>query len=113
MGTINFILLSLAVLTSFACVVFLFRGYAGSGVRLLLWTGLCFVLLALNNLLIFLDRVVLQDFDFRPYRLAVALVGILLLLYGYAREAVILILAAIVDKNVAGGSGRQPPSTVN
>lgn len=109
MGTINLILISLAVLTSLACVVFLFSGYAASGVRLLLWTGLCFVFLALNNLLLFLDRVVLPDFDFRPYRLAAALVGILLLLYGFAREAVILILAAIVHKNVPGGSGRRPP----
>ena len=110
MGTINFIFVSLAVLTSLACTVFLFRGYAASGMRLLLWTGLCFVFLALNNLLLFLDRVVLPDFDFRPYRLGIALVGILLLLYGFAREAVILILDAIVDKN-AGGSGRGPPRT--
>lgn len=109
MGTINFILLALAVLTSLACVVFLFRGYAASGVRLLLCSGLCVAFLILNNLLVFLDFVVFPDNDIRPYRQAAALVAILLLLCGVAREAVILFLTAIVDKNVPSGSGRQPP----
>ena len=86
MGTIIFILISLAVLTSFACTVFLFRGYAASGVRLLLWSGLCFVFLTLNNLLLFLDLVVFPAIDFRPYRQAAALVAILLLLYGFIWE---------------------------
>ncbi|HKQ23949.1 MAG TPA: DUF5985 family protein [Burkholderiales bacterium] len=86
MGTINFILVSLAVLTSLACMVFLFRGYAASGVRLLLWSGLCFVFLTVNNLLLFLDLVVFPNIDLRPYRLAAALVAILLLLYGFIWE---------------------------
>ena len=86
MGTLNFILVSLAVLTSLACMVFLFRGYAASGVRLLLWSGLCFVFLTLNNFLLFLDLVVFPDIDLRPYRLAAALVAILLLLYGFIWE---------------------------
>ena len=105
MGTINFILVSLAVLTTAACLMLLFRGHAASGVRLLLWSGLCVLFLALNNLLLFLDFVVFPEIDVRPYRRAAALVAILLLLYGFAREAVILILAAIVDKNVP----RRPP----
>lgn len=55
MGALNLILISLAVLTSLACMVLLFRAYAASGVRLLLWSGLCFVFLSLNNVLLFLD----------------------------------------------------------
>jgi Family of unknown function (DUF5985) len=86
MDTVNFILVSLAMLTSLACMVFLFRGYAASGVRLLLWSGLCFVFLTLNNFLLFLDLVVFPDIDLRPYRLAAALVAILLLLYGFIWE---------------------------
>jgi hypothetical protein len=86
MGTINFILISLAVLTSLACMVFLFRGYAASGVRLLLWSGLCFVCLTLNNLVLFLDIVVFPDMDFRLFRLGAALIGILFLLYGFIWE---------------------------
>ena len=87
MGTVNFILTSLAVLTSAACMLFLFRAYARTGVRLLLWSALCFVCLTANNVLLFLDVVVYPDFDFRPYRLLAALAGILFLLYGFIWEA--------------------------
>lgn len=87
MGTVNFILSALAALTSLACTVLLLRAYAASGLRLLLWSGLCFVFLTLNNLLLFLDLVVFPDLDFRPYRIVTALVGVLFLLYGFIWEA--------------------------
>jgi hypothetical protein len=87
MGTINSILTGLAVLTSIACTVLLLRAYAANGVRLLLWSGLCFVFLSLNNILLFLDVVIFPDFDLRPYRLIAALVGLAFLLYGFIWEA--------------------------
>jgi hypothetical protein len=87
MGTINLILVSLAVLTSLACMVFLFRAYAASGAQLLLWSGLCFVFLSLNNILLFLDLVVFPQIDLRPYRLGASLAGVLSLLYGFILEA--------------------------
>jgi hypothetical protein len=77
----------LAVLTCLACTVLLFRGYAASGVRLLLWSALCFVFLTVNNLLLFFDLVVLQEMDLRPYRLLAALTGLVFLLYGFLFEA--------------------------
>ena len=77
----------LAVLTSLACMALLFRGYSASGLRLLLWSGLCFVFLTLNNVLLFIDLVTPPEMDFRPYRLAAALVGVLFLLYGFVWEA--------------------------
>jgi hypothetical protein len=87
MGTVNFILTALAVLTSAACLGLLFRAYAASGVRLLLWSGLCFVFLTLNNVLLFFDLVVFPDLDLRPYRLVAALVAVGFLLYGFIWEA--------------------------
>jgi hypothetical protein len=87
MGTVNFILTALAVLTSAACLGLLFRAYAASGVRLLLWSGLCFVFLTLNNVLLFFDLVVFPDLDLRPYRLVAALVAVGFLLYGFVWEA--------------------------
>lgn len=87
MGTVNLILASLAVLTSVACMVLLLRGYGQSGARLLLWSGLCFVFLSVNNVLLFLDLVVFPNIDFRPYRLTAALVGLAFLLYGFIMEA--------------------------
>ena len=86
MTTINLVLYFLAVLTSGACMVLLFRSYASSGIRLLLWSGLCFVALTINNVLLFLDLVILPDLDLRPYRLTANLIAVLLLLYAFIWE---------------------------
>ena len=87
MAAFNFVLYLLAVLTCLACTVLLFRGYARSGLRLLLWSALCFVFLTLNNLLLFFDLVVFLEADLRPWRLSAALVGLLFLLYGFIFES--------------------------
>ena len=87
MITLNFILCLLAVLTSIGCMVLLLRGYGRTGLRLLLWSALCFVCLSVNNVLLFLDLVVFPDIDLRAYRLIAALVGVLFLLYGFIWEA--------------------------
>ena len=88
MPTFTFVLTALAVLTCLACTVLLFRGYARSGLRLLLWSALCFVFLSLNNLLLFFDLVVFPtEIDLRPYRLVAALIGLLFLLYGFIFES--------------------------
>jgi hypothetical protein len=81
--TLTFILTLLAVLTCVACTVLLFRGYASSGSRLVLWTAACFIGLSLNNLALFLDLVVFTDIDLRLYRQAAALAGLACLLYGF------------------------------
>ena len=87
MQTFNFVLYVLAVLTCLACTVLLFRGYARSGLRLLLWSALCFVFLTLNNVLLFFDLAVFSELDLRPWRLSAALVGLAFLLYGFIFEA--------------------------
>jgi hypothetical protein len=87
MITFNFVLLTLAVLTCLACTVLLFRGYARSGMRLLLWSALCFVFLSVNNLLLFFDLIVFTEIDLRPFRLVAALIGLVFLLYGFIFES--------------------------
>ena len=87
MLSIDVTLSLLAVLASLACMTLLFRGYSTSGLRLLLWSGLCFVFLSLNNALLFVDLVTGPELDLRPYRLAAALVGVLFLLYGFVWES--------------------------
>jgi hypothetical protein len=87
MITFTFVLLALAALTCLACTVLLFRGYARSGMGLLLWSALCFVFLTLNNLLLFFDMIVFTELDLRPFRLAAALVGLVFLLYGFIFES--------------------------
>lgn len=87
MTSINSVLALLAALTSLACMLLLFRAYAANGLRLLLWSALCFVCLTLNNSLLFVDLVVFPDADLRGYRLAASLAGVLFLLYGFLWEA--------------------------
>jgi len=85
--TFNSILYLLALVTSLACTVLLFRAYAASSMRLLLWSALCFVGLSVNNVLLFFDLVIFTEVDLRPYRLVSALAGLLFLLYGFIWEA--------------------------
>lgn len=88
MDTFRLVLFSLAAVTSLACMLLLFRGYARSGVRLLFWSALCFVFLTINNALLFVDTIVLPtQVDLRPLRLSMALAGIACLLYAFVWEA--------------------------
>lgn len=77
----------LCALTSLVCAVLLLRGYRQSGSRLLFWSGLCFVGLALNNLLLVADLQVFLDADLSTARSLPALAGLLLLLYGMIWES--------------------------
>jgi hypothetical protein len=87
MFTVEFVLSLLAALASLTCMLMLFRAYAANGVRLLLWSALCFVCLTVNSMLLFVDLNIFPDLDLRLYRLAAALAGILFLLYGFIWEA--------------------------
>ena len=73
----------LCALTSLACFGFLWRAWRSSGARLLFWSAMCFAFLTLNNFLLVLDKVVFPvEVDLKTWRLATALVAVLLLLYG-------------------------------
>jgi Family of unknown function (DUF5985) len=86
MVTFNLALCALAVATCAACMALLFRGYARSRRRLLFWSGVCFVFLTLNNVLLFLDLVVLEE-DLRPWRHAAAALGLVFMSVGLVRES--------------------------
>jgi hypothetical protein len=74
---------TLCFLTSAACAVLLMRSYRRTGMRLLLWSGLCFIFLAANNLVVVLDMLVIPTVDLRLPRLALALAAVALLLFGF------------------------------
>ena len=76
----------LCALTSLACAVLLLRGYATNRVRLLLWVGLCFVGLTLNNVLLVIDVRVVPTLDLSLWRTLPALAGLLALIYGLVWE---------------------------
>lgn len=76
----------LCALTSLACAVLLLRGYRETRVRLLLWSGLCFVGLGINNLLLIVDVHVVPNVDLSIWRSIPAVAGIALLIYGMVWE---------------------------
>ncbi|HYC48426.1 MAG TPA: DUF5985 family protein [Burkholderiales bacterium] len=81
------ILYMLAILTSLGCTVLLFRAYLSSGLRILLWSSLCFVCLTANNILLFVDVILLPvTVDLRVIRHSTSLIGMLFMLYGFIRE---------------------------
>lgn len=73
----------LCFLTSSACAVLLARNYARTTARLLLWSALCFTLLAANNLVVIVDLLVLTAYDLRVLRLVLSLAATLVLLFGF------------------------------
>ena len=73
--------------TSVACAVLLIRKYSSTRARLLLWSSLCFVGLALNNVLLFVDLVVVPQVDLAVWRSVMALAALALLLFGLIWEA--------------------------
>lgn len=77
---------ALCALTSLACAVLLLRGYLSTRVQLLLWSGLCFLGLGLNNLLLFIDLRVVPTVDLSLWRTLPALAGVAFLLYGLIWE---------------------------
>lgn len=77
----------LCAVTALLCCVLLLRGYRQSKARLLLWSGLCFALLTLDNVFLFYDLIVVPTSDLTLWRTPTALIGTGLLLYGLIWEA--------------------------
>jgi hypothetical protein len=77
----------LSALTSAACAVLLLRGWARTRARLLLWSAVCFGGLALNNCVLFVDKVVAPDVDLSTVRVSTALAALLALLFGLIWES--------------------------
>jgi hypothetical protein len=73
---------SLCALTALLCAWLLLRAYQKSRYKLLLWGGLCFVGLTLNNILLIIDKFVIPYIDFSVWRLLLALISVLIFLYG-------------------------------
>jgi hypothetical protein len=75
----------LCFLTSGTCAWLLGRSYQRGRTPLLLWSGVCFIFLALNNLVLVLDLVVWPspELDLRLPRLLLALAAGCSLLFGF------------------------------
>lgn len=73
----------LCALTSLGCALLLLKSYSKSGAKLLLWSGICFLCFFLNNVLLFVDLVLVPvELDLSIYRNLTALGGLILLIGG-------------------------------
>ena len=84
MATVVYIL---SAATSLACALLLLRSYRQRRVRLLLWSGVCFIGFALNNLLLIIDTEIVPETDLSIIRTMPTLIGVFLLVYALVWDA--------------------------
>ena len=77
----------LCAMTSLFCAALLTRSFRQQRTRLLLWSSLCFVGLAVNNLILVIDLVLVPQHDLAILRTSVAAVAMLLLVTGLVWES--------------------------
>ena len=65
----------------------LLNGYRANRTALLFWSSLCFVGLAVNNVLLFVDLVIAPEVDLSLLRSCVALAAIMALVCGLVWES--------------------------
>lgn len=73
----------LCLVASVGCALLLAQAWRRTRAPLLLWSAACFCFLALNNLFVFLDMVVVLGVDLYVARQIAALAAISVLLYGF------------------------------
>lgn len=78
---------ALCAVASALCAGLLLRSYLTTRTRLLMWSTLCFVGLAINNMLLLVDLVVVPAIDLRLVRSGSGVVAMLLLLIGLVWES--------------------------
>jgi hypothetical protein len=77
----------LCALTSVCCAALLWRSYSRTHTSLLLWSFLCFTGLAANNILLFVDLVMVPAIDLSVLRGVLALLGMMALIFGLVWES--------------------------
>ena len=77
---------TLCAVTSVVCAVLLVRSWNRSRARILLWSSLCFVGLAANNLLLLIDLVFVPSIDLSVVRAGTALGAMTVLVIGLIWE---------------------------
>jgi hypothetical protein len=77
----------LCALTAALCAWLLLRAYKGSRYRLLFWSGLFFIIVTINNLLLMADKMIFPVVDLSVLRYTIALAAHGLLLFGLISES--------------------------
>lgn len=77
----------LSAATCLLCAVLLLRTYLRRRVGLLLWSGLCFFGLMIENLMLYADVFLFPDVDLAVWRKVPGLIALSLLLFGLVWES--------------------------
>lgn len=77
----------LCATTCLLCATLLLRGYKRTKVRLLFWSGLCFLGLMLDNAMLYVDVVIVPDVDLAVWRKLPGFVATVLLIFGLIWES--------------------------
>ena len=86
--TFSAIVYLLCFLTSATCAGLMVRQHRRAPSPILLWSTACFSLLALSNLVVVIDQVMLgPETSLRPVRLILTLSAVAVLLFGFIWEA--------------------------
>lgn len=77
---------SLCFITAAICAGLLFRAYVRTRTRLLLWSAVAFVFLAINNFFVLADLILFPEIYLLPFRYATSLAAVCVLIYGFIWE---------------------------
>ena len=77
----------LCLATSAACAMLLLRSFSRTGARLLLWSGICFGFLALNNLIVVADILIVPTLDLPLVKLMASVLAVSVLIFGFVWES--------------------------
>ena len=77
---------TLCFLTSVLCAGLLLLSYARTRTRLLLWSAISFVFLAINNFFVLSDMIFFPEANLLQFRYFAALAAVATLIYGFIWE---------------------------
>ncbi|HET6881685.1 MAG TPA: DUF5985 family protein [Pirellulales bacterium] len=77
----------LCAATAMICATLLWRSYRTNGVRLLFWSSICFAGLAVESMLLYVDRITLPHADLSLYRHLAGLTALVSLIYALVWES--------------------------
>lgn len=81
---ISAIVYLLCALTSLLCAIMLYLSFSKNGSRLIMWSMICFGCLALNNILLFVDKILLpEDVNLAVVRTIPGVIGVGILIWGF------------------------------
>ena len=73
----------LCFISACVCAGLLLQSYARNRTPLLLWAGVSFIALAVNNFFVVVDLILAPDIDLLAWRQAAALAAVCTLIYGF------------------------------